>query len=286
MKTIKYIRVFNRARNAEHYQAHEDILAAITPEFATAQGIGKLRENYAALFEVENGCYLRNRSFETTQSIKAADQKRANIFLFISQTIAANLYCPDDTRQKAAVKLDYTIDPYRDAPRLPMAQATAAMSDFLKKINEYSYAEPVATLGLADSIAALAEANAAFNQLYTARSQQLLTRATSETMKTIRPKVDAAFKEIATAINSLYNVNALVTKDAEKEQLLAAVIDAVNAVLLQLQTTLSRAGVGSKPQTGPAEDQGAAPETPEEPADTPATGSDGDDDTSDGPQIQ
>ena len=287
MKSIDNWRVLKRARNAEHYQAHEDILAAITPEFATAQGLAKLRENYASLFAVEDNCYLRNRSFEDTPEINAADQKRDDIFLYISQIISANLYCPIEEYKQAAARLDFVLDPYRGASRLPLAQNTAAVSDFLKKIQEEAYAADVTKLALSTSIEALAEANAEFNQLYTARSEELLTRASSETMKTIRPKVDAAFKDLATAINSLYNVNALVTQDESKEESLGAVIDKVNAILLQLQTTLSRAGVGSKPQTGPEEGGDPVPETPEEPDDKPTTGEEEEEEGgSGGPQIQ
>lgn len=53
MKEINTIRLVN-ARNAEHYQFHADVSAVITAEFAAAQGIGGLREAYAALFADED----------------------------------------------------------------------------------------------------------------------------------------------------------------------------------------------------------------------------------------
>ncbi len=273
MKAINNTFNFRRARNAEHYQVHEDLLAAISEEFATAQGIKNLRDEYAALFEVENDCYLRNRAYEDTPEINEADQSRDDIFLFISQTIQANLKSPVEANRQAAGRLDYAIDPYKEAPRLPYAQNTAAVSDYVKKMEEETYSEDIATLGLATSIAALKEANEAFNKLYLARSQKALVRATSETMKTVRPKVDAAFKEIATAINALYHANSLINTDEEKEKALAAVIDLVNAILRQLQETLSRAGIGSKPSTGTD--------------DKPVTGGDGGDDEDEGlPSVQ
>ena len=87
--------------------------------------------------------------------------------------------------------------------------------------------------------------------------------------------------------NSLYNVNELITKDAEKEQELGAVIDEVNAILLQLQETLSRAGIGSKPEREPEEQPGTDDDTTEEPDDQPTVDDGtGDDDEQDRPVVQ
>ena len=76
-------------------------------------------------------------------------------------------------------------------------------------------------------------------------------------MKTIRPRADVAYKEAASAINALYKVNALVTRDAAKETALGTVIDQANALIIQLQQTLSKAGVGAKPNFKPDTDGGS-----------------------------
>lgn len=287
MKTINNFSVLNRARNAEHYQAHEDILDAISEAFVSEQGIKALRDAYAKLYEIEDSIFLRNQAYEETKEIQEADQLRDDIFLFVSQTIEANKLSPVEANRAAAERLSFLLSPYKDAPRHSLAKNTAEVTDFTKAASEDIHSEDVTTLGLTAPLAALKEANEAFNRLYRERSREKEERAKSETMKTIRPKVDAAFKELATAINSLYNVNELITKDSEKEKTLGAVIDEVNAILLQLQETLSRAGVGSKPGRGPEEQPGTGGDTTEEPDDQPTVDEgEGDDEEQDRPAVQ
>ena len=83
------------------------------------------------------------------------------------------------------------------------------------------------------------------------------------------------------AINALYRVNALTEQSETKEQQLAVVIDRMNAILYQLQLTLSRVKAGTKPNAG----EEAKPTTPAEP-DTPTEPDpDPNPDESEGPDI-
>lgn len=252
MKQINSDFSFHPARNAEHYQLHSDLLAAIPAAFAEAMAIATLRTEYQRLFDIENDCYLRNTSYIDTPEVEAKDRRRDDRFIYVSQRIATSQLSPADEEVAAGARLAYHLAPYRDAPRLNYASNTAAVADFVQKMREPANAADVATLGLTAALDALDAANTDFNLTYTGRSTELLARSTSETMKTIRPQVDAAFRTLASAINALYQVNELVTKDAAKEKETGAVIDRVNAHLIQLQSTLSRAGVGSKPNFDPS----------------------------------
>lgn len=251
MKAINLNFGFTRPRNPEHYQLHRDMLEIITVEFATAFSISTLREEYQRLFDIENDCYLRNAAYQDTPELQAADRKRDDLFLYCSQTISTAELSPIEATAQAGKRLSYQLTPYKNAPRLAYASNTAAVTDFVEKMRETANAADIATLGLTAAIDALDEANKAFNRIYSGRSTELLTRSTSENMKSIRSQVDEAFKAAASAINAFYQVNELVTKDAEKGQALGSVIDRINAILYQLQTTLSRAGVGSKPTASP-----------------------------------
>lgn len=271
MKEINLKFDLTRPRNAEHYQLHSDMLRVISADFASRQGIASLREKYQALFNAENDCYLQNRTYQNTAEIEAADKKRDEIFLYISQTITTGKLCPIEIKRKAAIQLDYVLSPYRDAPRLNYASNTAAVTDFVEKISEPQYKEALTTLSLAECVTALDEANLLFLALYAGRSSEVLSRSTTENMKMIRPKVDTAYREIASAINALYQVNALITKDNAKEQAVGAVIDQANALIIQLQKTLSKAGVGAKPTFKPgdgntpsASEPGSDSESPDE----------------------
>lgn len=251
MKQINLDFGFTRPRNAEHYQLHSDLLVAIPADFATTMGIAPLREEYQRLFDEENDCYLRNVAYQDTPEVEAKDKRRDELFLYVSQTITAATLCPVEATAEAASRLAYHLAPYRGAPRLNYASNTAAVADFVLKMCETANAADMATLGLTSAIDALEGANNDFNQIYAGRSSELLVRSTSETMKSIRPKVDTAYKALASAINALYQVNELVTKEAAKRAVIGVVIDQVNSIFVQLQNTLSRAGVGGKPNFTP-----------------------------------
>lgn len=82
-------------------------------------------------------------------------------------------------------------------------------------------------------------ANDDFNAAYTGRSSEKETRELTEKMKQIRPQVDEVYRSVVEAINFLYNVNAIVTKDSATETALSAVIDSINGLILQLSQTVS-----------------------------------------------
>ena len=69
-------------------------------------------------------------------------------------------------------------------------------------------------------------------------------------MKSIRPKVDAAYRTLASAVNALYQVNSLITRSANTEAELGGVIDGVNALIVQLHQTLSLRGAGNAADVG------------------------------------
>ena len=70
-------------------------------------------------------------------------------------------------------------------------------------------------LELDETVASLEEANTDFNTTYNGRSIEKLTRKSQYTMKKIRPEVDAAYTEMANAINVLYQANELAYKVIE-----------------------------------------------------------------------
>lgn len=251
MKAINLDFGFTRPRNHEHYQAHHDMLDIITIDFATEFEIPQLREKYQQLFNIENNCYLRNTAFPDTPELQIFDRRRNNYFLYNSQNIRTSLLSPFEEVVESGTRLFYELTPYIEAPRLNYASNTAMIRDFIEKMREPANAADMEVLNLTASLEALDKANKEFNRLYLDRSTELFTRSTSEKMKDIRPQVDDAFKELGSTINALYKINELITKDAKKGEKLETVIDKVNAILFQLQVTLSRAGVSPKPTVNP-----------------------------------
>ena len=248
-----------RARNAEHYGLYSDIIEAIPAELAEKYQLTPLHSVCVNVFGIENDCHLRNQGYKNTEAIEAEDKKRDDLLLALAQTVEAYTRLPIAEKAEAAKRLNFLLKPYRDAYRLPLAQETANIRDFILKMKEEENATDIETLGLTEMVTLLDEANKSFNALYKGRSGEILVRSTSDTMKTIRPKVDAAFSQLFDAVNGLYIVNELTTKDATKRQELGKVIDDINSLLIQLQKTLIRAGVIG----GKTEDKDTPEPTPE-----------------------
>lgn len=235
----------NNARNAEHYQFHSDVLSIVTVEVATAQKIEGLRSEYAALFDKENTAFIQNRAYESTKEVEAKDRVRDELFLYIKQTVDSNLYCPVATKKAAAEKLSFAMKPYRSANSKAFAENTAQVTNLVADFQSETYAEYVELLGLTDAVEQLKTANNEFNAIYMGRSGEKLVRASTENMKSIRPKVDTAYRSLASAINALYQVNSLVTRSESTEAELGSLIDSVNGLIVQLHQTLSLRGAGS-----------------------------------------
>ena len=235
----------NNARNAEHYQFHSDVLSIVTEEVAAAQKIESLRSEYVALFEKENAAFIQNRAYESTKDVEAKDRERDDLFLYIKQTVDSNLYCPVANKKAAAEKLSFAMKPYRSANTKAFAENTAQVTNLVQDLQSEVYAGYVELLGLTEAVAQLQVANNEFNAIYMGRSGEKLVRASNENMKSIRPKVDTAYRSLASAINALYQVNSLITRSATTEAELGGLIDGVNALIVQLHQTLSMRGAGS-----------------------------------------
>lgn len=249
----------NNARNAEHYQFHSDVLNVFTEALAETHQIKSLRETYAGLFKQEDTAFIQNQAYEATKEIEAKDRERDDLFLYVKQTIDSNMYCPVANKKQAAQKLAYALTPYRSANTKPFAENTAQINNFVGDMQSKEYSAHVTTLGLTEAVAQLKTANDAFNAVYAGRSGEKLTRASTDNMKTIRPKVDEAYRAAVSAVNALYQVNELVTRTADTSASLVGIIDGVNALIIQLQQTLSHRGAGTKsnPSGG---DSGEAPD--------------------------
>ena len=246
MKVISEIRNLARARNAEHYWLQEAVLRAVTAEFATKHGISVPFEAYRKAFESEDAIYMQTREFADTKSLAEKDAERDKLFRFVRLTVQSkklSLVAADVT---AAEKIEYILKPYGLMSTKPDAENTAMVSDFVKKLQSDDYSKYVDALGLTSAVEVLKTVNDTFSSLYSSRADEKRVRTVTESLREVRRKVDIALAELREAINAIYIVNALVEKSEEKEAEIGAVVDAVNADVLQFAELLSRRGIGRK----------------------------------------
>lgn len=238
MKEINNV-LLTRARNAEHYQFHYNTNGVITAEFAEAQKIADLLTAYTDLFAVEDKAYAQSRGLADTKEVEAKDAVRDNWLRYVFQTIESKRISPYDDEKAAAERLRVKISPYWNCHTKPYAENTADVTNMVDEMLSDDNKADTELLALTDTVNQLKQANEDFDLVYTSRSSEKQRRDAADNMKTIRPKVDAAYRELVQAINALYTVNALVTKDEATETAIGSVIDSVNAIILQFTETLS-----------------------------------------------
>lgn len=246
MKKIPSINYLTQARNAEHYNLQQSLLKAAPAEFATKYKLAELRDIYAALFDKEDDVYLQNRAFADSEEVQASDTNRDGRFSLYNLSLKVKKLSNNKEDEEAVNKLLFVGKPYARASSKPYAENTALIDDLVKKLQSDEYAGYVEKLGLTAVVADLKEANDNFAAIYSRRASEKLTREVGDKLKELRPQVDTAAANYFEAINALYLVNEMIEKDASKTAEIGAVIDAVNAEILQFSQTLSRRGVGSK----------------------------------------
>lgn len=274
MKKIPVINYLTQARNAEHYNLQQSLLEAAPAEFATKFKLTELRDNYAALFDKQDDVYLQNRAFADSEEVQASDAERDSRLSFYTLSLKVKKLSKKKEDEEAIKKLTFVGKPYAGASSKPYGENTAMVDDLVKKLQSDEYAGYVEKLGLTGAVNDLKKANDDFKAVYSRRATEKLTREVGDKLKELRPQVDAAAANYFEAINAIYLVNDMIEKDASKAAEIGAVIDAVNAEILQFSQTLSRRGVGSK--TKIEDDRPIIP--PDEGGNEPGGGGGGEDD--------
>lgn len=239
MKKINEATKLSAARNAEQIQFHKDVLDVITEEFAEAQKISALRTAYKEVYDKEDVAFVQSWALAGTADVEAKDAARDELLRYVCSIIDAKQYSPIADEKAAAKRLRTKVEPYWRANVKPYAENTSLVANMVQDMQSADYADDTAAFGLTEIVAQLKTANDDFNAAYTSRSTEKEQCELTEKMKEIRPQVDEAYRTVAEAVDSLYNVNALITKDETTETALAEVIDTVNGLILQLSQTIS-----------------------------------------------
>ena len=230
MEEIKEINrpSFRLVRNGEHYNYHTNILKIVTPVFAKEYKMEDLRLMYEKLFKKEDEAFTRNRAFEETKEVQAADKKRDELFFFIKRFIENMKYNPDPAIKEAGKDLDKALEPYRNAHRKSLHENTALLDSFIEEMKGRTYQDALRKLDLLKPLELLREANENYKEIYKERYLKKTERNMKDKLKPLRPKVDLAFFEIVKFINAIYLVSYKITKEEQVTQELDSIIDRIN----------------------------------------------------------
>lgn len=259
MRVLDELLYLPRAHDGEHWFLYSQIDALIKAEFVAKYKLTVFHSAFKASLSDENASFAAVTKSVTTEAIAAADDRRDKGLRRLDLGVQYALLDDEAARSEAAKRCMVVLDLHRGAASKSYAENTAAVADIVEQFQSDTYKADIETLGLTDVVATLKALNDEFQTVYMSRQPEQYARVKREKTRDARRRVDAAFEDLADAINAIYIMAAYIEPMAENAAEIKALADAINGAIYQFQLTLARRGVGKAPA-------GGEEETPSDPA--------------------
>lgn len=265
MKVLNEIKYLARSHNAEHWYLYDRLLALLSTEFITKFKLAFFTDKLKTQFAREDEAYSAITKSVSTAEIADKDKARDSGLRRVDLGVQYGLYSDVPDEVEAAKRCMLVLDAHRGASEKSYAENTAEVADVVARFQSEEYAADIARLNLTEAVASLKQLNDAFNEAYTNRKPEQYARSTGDKMEVVRGEVDAAYADVADAINAIYIVAAYLEPVPDDAAEIKAVADAMNAEIYQFSLTLARRGVGTV--TEPDEPEDPEPSDPTDPTD-------------------
>ena len=267
MKVLNEIKYLARSHNAEHWYLYDRLLALLSTEFITKFKLAFFTDKLKTQFAREDEAYSAITKSVSTAEIADKDKARDSGLRRVDLGVQYGLYSDVPDEVEAAKRCMLVLDAHRGASEKSYAENTAEVADVVARFQSEEYASDIARLNLTEAVASLKQLNDAFNEAYTNRKPEQYARSTGDKMEVVRGEVDAAYADVADAINAIYIVAAYLEPNAEDAAEIQALADAMNAEIYQFGLTLARRGVGTvtEPAEEPTDPEPSDPTDPEQP---------------------
>ena len=266
MKVLNEIKYLARSHNAEHWYLYDRLLALLSTEFITKFKLAFFTDKLKTQFAREDEAYSAITKSVSTAEIADKDKARDSGLRRVDLGVQYGLYSDVPDEVEAAKRCMLVLDAHRGASEKSYAENTAEVADVVARFQSEEYAADIARLNLTEAVASLKQLNDAFNEAYTNRKPEQYARSTGDKMEVVRGEVDAAYADVADAINAIYIVAAYLEPVPDDAAEIKAVADAMNAEIYQFSLTLARRGVGSVTEaTEPTDPEPSDPTDPTDP---------------------
>lgn len=266
MKVLNEIKYLARSHNAEHWYLYDRLLALLSTEFITKFKLAFFTDTLKTQFAREDEAYSAITKSVSTAEIADKDKARDSGLRRVDLGVQYGLYSDVPDEVEAAKRCMLVLDAHRGASEKSYAENTAEVADVVARFQSEEYASDIARLNLTEAVASLKQLNDAFNEAYTNRKPEQYARSTGDKMEVVRGEVDAAYADVADAINAIYIVAAYLEPVPDDAAEIKAVADAMNAEIYQFSLTLARRGVGTVTEpTEPTDPEPSDPTDPEQP---------------------
>ena len=198
--------------------AHYEFMKVVSDRFATETALStnaaakKAIEALAAAVKEEDRCLVISQKSLITDDIKAADDKRDNIFRGLRKSIKGLTDAPVADVAQAAKELQQCLVDYRIDPAMQLDRETGLLHNFIADL-ETKYAAQVTKLGLTLFVAPLKEANAKVEQFIVDRTTAQSAVAAGE-LRAARLATDTAYRHLVKLVNALAMVSGTTDYDA------------------------------------------------------------------------
>ena len=198
--------------------AHYEFMKVVSDRFATETALStnaaakKAIEALAAAVKEEDRCLVISQKSLITDDIKAADDKRDNIFRGLRKSIKGLTDAPVADVAQAAKELQQCLADYRIDPAMQLDRETGLLHNFIADL-ETKYAAQVTKLGLTLFVAPLKEANAKVEQFIVNRTTAQSAVIAGE-LRQARLTTDAAYRHLVKFVNALAMVSGTTDYDA------------------------------------------------------------------------
>ena len=248
MGPVNEIPYLIKAKNGEHWFLMNQLFGVLSAEVAASLGISTKVEAARKLFERETAVYKPLKAYQDTEDVDASDARRDKSYRRFDLGVQSAELSDDTSVADAAKRVRFVLNQMSKKLTVKAyAEETAEIFDLIDKL-EKDHSEDVETIGQTANLAALKEANEAFNEIYKRRTEEMQAREEAGTVEQIRPQVDEAVRYVVCLLNALY----FYYLDEVK-----GVISQFNGCVLQFRKTLARRGIGSasdKEEVNPEED--------------------------------
>ena len=198
--------------------AHYEFMKVVSDRFATETALStnavakKAIEALAVAVKEEDRCLVISQKSLITDDIKAADDKRDNIFRGLRKSIKGLTDAPVPDVAQAAKELQQCLVDYRIDPAMQLDRETGLLHNFIADL-ETKYAAQVTKLGLTLFVAPLKEANTKVEQFIVDRTTAQSAVAAGE-LRQARLATDAAYRHLVKFVNALAMVSGTTDYDA------------------------------------------------------------------------
>lgn len=185
-----------------HSDFHTRVNNLITALGAEELHLEAIAQQYAEAVAVEASIVYRQTTFVATAKMKEADKMRDSILSTINAVVNAHQYNPIATKHEAYVALQALIAPFKGIRDHEYSRETSEVTALLAELQ--TVIPHIATLGLAEEVAELQKANAAFSAEFDAKTMEAAERAPKSDIDTAtaRRQCDTLYKQICDLANA------------------------------------------------------------------------------------